>query len=55
VTREYARIAGITMLVRVQSIITTRLFGTGRFLMTYKYQYVNGRHVENEPESAARH
>ncbi|MBI4265827.1 MAG: hypothetical protein HY657_15740 [Acidobacteria bacterium] len=46
VAREYARVGGVTVLVRVQSRITTRLFGTGRFSMTYRYQTVNGRPVE---------
>ena len=41
VTREYARIAGVTLLVRVESKVRTRLFGTGRFLMTYHYDRVN--------------
>jgi hypothetical protein len=54
VAREYARIAGITMLVRVQSTVKTRLFGTGRFLMTYRYRHVNGQQVEDAPESTAR-
>lgn len=54
VAREYERIAGITMLVRLESKITTRLFGSGGFLMTYTYQRVNGRQVDIQSHSAAR-
>lgn len=54
VAREYERIAGITMLVRVESKVTTRLFGSGGFLMTYTYQRVNGRQVDIQSHSAAR-
>lgn len=52
VAREYARIGGIAMLVRVlHSRIKTRLFGTGQFLMTYRYQSVNGQRIEDELEN----
>jgi hypothetical protein len=54
VVREYTRIAGVTMLVRVQSNVKTRLFGTGRFLMAYTYRYVNGQQVENSSVNTAR-
>jgi hypothetical protein len=54
VAREYARIAGITMLVRVQSKVKTRLFGSGGFLMTYTYQRVNGRQVDTQSHTARR-
>jgi hypothetical protein len=48
VTREYSRVAGITLLARVESAAKTRLFGTGRFVMTYRYRHVNGQPVTGE-------
>jgi hypothetical protein len=51
VIREYARIAGITMLVRVESKVKTRLFGTGGFLMTYNYRRVNEQFIDPDTET----
>jgi hypothetical protein len=54
VAREYERIAGITMLVRIESKVKTRLFGSGGFLMTYTHHRVNGGQVDIQSHSAAR-
>lgn len=52
VRREYARIAGVRVPVRVESRAWVKVAGLSSFVMTYEYEEVNGRTLA--PTSAAR-
>ena len=41
--REYARIAGVRVPVRVESRAWVKIAGVSTFVMTYEYEEVNGR------------
>jgi hypothetical protein len=43
VLREYARIAGVRVPVRVESRAWVKIAGVSNFVMTYDYQEINGR------------
>lgn len=52
VSREYARIAGVRVPVRVESRAWVKIAGVSTFVMTYEYEEVNGRTLA--PSSAVR-
>lgn len=45
IIREYRRIGGVRVPVRVESIAQVKIAGECRFVMTYDYQRINGRTV----------
>ncbi|MBI2834734.1 MAG: hypothetical protein HYX76_09955 [Acidobacteria bacterium] len=45
VSREYSRIAGVRVPVRVESRAWVRIVGVSTFVMTYEYTEINGRKV----------
>ncbi|MGH9313575.1 MAG: hypothetical protein ACRD1S_10300 [Vicinamibacterales bacterium] len=52
VRREYARIGGVRVPVRVESRAWVKVAGLSSFVMTYEYEEINGRALA--PSSAAR-
>ncbi|HEX2461771.1 MAG TPA: hypothetical protein VHJ58_16620, partial [Vicinamibacterales bacterium] len=52
VSREYARLAGVRVPVRVESRAWVKIAGVSTFVMTYEYEEVNGRTLA--PSSAVR-
>lgn len=52
VRREYARIAGVRVPVRVESRAWVKIAGVSNFVMTYEYEEINGRPLAQS--SAAR-
>lgn len=45
IVREYRRMAGMRVPVRVESLAQIKIAGVSRFLMTYDYQRINGQIV----------
>jgi hypothetical protein len=45
IVREYRRIAGMRVPVKVESIAEVKIAGASRFVMTYDYQRINGQIV----------
>jgi hypothetical protein len=45
IVREYRRIGGVRVPVRLESNAVVKIAGASRFLMTYDYQRINGRTV----------
>ncbi len=45
IVREYARVGGVRVPRRMESVASVLVAGTSRFSMTYDYQMVNGRPV----------
>jgi hypothetical protein len=45
VVREYQRVAGVRVPVRVESTAQVKIAGASRFVMTYDYQRINGQIV----------
>jgi hypothetical protein len=52
VSREYVRIAGVRVPVRVESRAWVKIAGVSTFVMTYEYEEINGRALA--PSSAVR-
>jgi hypothetical protein len=45
IVREYGRIGGVRVPVRVESVAQVKIAGMSRFVMTYDYQRINGETV----------
>ena len=52
VRREYARLAGVRVPVRVEARVWVKIAGISSFVMTYEYEEINGRTLT--PSSAVR-
>jgi hypothetical protein len=53
VVRQYARVAGLRVPVRVESTAQIRFAGTSTMTMTYAYEMINGVNISSSPAIAA--
>jgi hypothetical protein len=53
IVRQYARVAGLRVPVRVESTAQIRFAGTSTMTMTYDYEMINGVHISSSPAIAA--
>jgi hypothetical protein len=53
VVRQYARVAGLRVPVRVDSTAQIRFAGTSTMTMTYDYEMINGVNISSSPAIAA--
>ena len=51
IAREYARIGGVRVPVRVQSQAWVKIAGRSNFVMTYEYKEINGRRIAPAEET----